>query len=320
MHLEMKSVLSLCIVISVTATLGFSQGTSILPQWNKSFDASPKTDWLVDPPDIKANIYRSSDGKDIILFNGLIRRTFRLNPNLACIGYINATSGQQLLRAVKPEARISVNGLEYSIGGLLGQKEQAYLIPSWVDEFKPGPNDFKFVDFAVGPIVPFLNWKAKTWASNNQQATGKMLSFTFQSSVTELKGLIVKVNYELYDKIPLIVKWISIENRSEKLFRIDRVVNEILALVEEESAVVGTPEQMKKQHGIYVETNYAFNNAMRYDISDQTTHWKTDSSYTSQVNYYYQTPCLLEVYPEKVSGIDLKPGESPDNESIINVD
>jgi hypothetical protein len=86
-------------------------------------------------------------------------------------------------------------------------------------------------------------------------------------------------------------------------------VNEVLGLVEEESAVVGKPEEMKKQHGIYVETNYAFNNAMRYDISDQTTHWKIDLAYTSQVNYNYETPCLLEIYPEKAPGIDLAPNE-----------
>jgi hypothetical protein len=48
---------------------------------------------------------------------------------------------------------------------------------------------------------------------------------------------------------------------------------------------------------------------MRYDISDQTTHWKIDSTYTSQVNYNYQTPCVLEVYPEKVLAVDLQPGE-----------
>ncbi|WP_204272443.1 hypothetical protein, partial [Escherichia coli] len=66
---------------------------------------------------------------------------------------------------------------------------------------------------------------------------------------------------------------------------------------------------MKKPQGIYIETNYAFNNAMRYNISDLTTHWKTDPGYTSQVNYDYQTPCLLEVYPEKAPGIDLLPGE-----------
>lgn len=117
------------------------------------------------------------------------------------------------------------------------------------------------------------------------------------------------VRYDLYDGIPLIVKSLEIENTGKDLYRLDRVVNEILAFTEEESAVVGSPEQMKKQHGIYVETNYAFNNAMRYDISDQTTHWKTDSTYTSQVNYNFQTPCVLEVYPEKAPGITLASGE-----------
>jgi len=34
-----------------------------------------------------------------------------------------------------------------------------------------------------------------------------------------------------------------------------------------------------------------------------------DSSYTSQVNYNYQTPCVLEVFPEKVKAINLLPGE-----------
>jgi hypothetical protein len=136
-----------------------------------------------------------------------------------------------------------------------------------------------------------------------------MISFIYQSSIAALHDVVVKVNYELYDGIPLIIKWVSINNKTDHTISIGNIVNESLALVEEESAVVGSPEQMKKQHGIYIETNYAFNNAMRYDISDQTTHWKTDSVYTSQVNYNYQTPCLLEVYPEKVIRVELKPGE-----------
>ena len=49
---------------------------------------------------------------------------------------------------------------------------------------------------------------------------------------------------------------------------------------------------------------------MRYEISDQTLHWKIDSAYTSQVNYDYNTPCVLEVYPDKAPGIELQPGES----------
>lgn len=297
------------VLFSLVVTSCFAQDVSTLPVWNDQLETAVKNDWLVESPSVKASVYKTPNGKDIILFNGLVKRTFRIDPNIACIDYKNLINGQQLLRAVKPEAKIIVNSKAYHVGGLYGQKENAYLLPSWVDSFKAGVSDFKFINLSVSPLVPFLNWKCKTWAVNKKQPTGKLLSFTYQSPLTELEGLVIKVNYELYDGIPLIVKWISVENKSKRIFTLNRIVNEVLGLVEEESAVVGSPEQMKKQHGIYVETNYAFNNAMRYDISDQTTHWKTDSAYTSQVNYNYQTPCLLEVYPEKATAIELKPGD-----------
>ena len=280
-----------------------------LPVWNTQLDKLTNKDWLVQPITGKAAVYESADKKNIILYNGLVKRVFRISPNVACIDFRNMSSGQQLLRAIKPEARITIDNTTYNVGGLHGQSENAYLLPEWVDDFKTEENDFGFVQFEVSDIQPFLRWKSKTWTFNKSQPKGKVISFTYQSSVVATQNVILKVNYELYDGIPLIVKWISVENKTAKTIAIGNIVNESLALVEEESAVVGTPEQMKKQHGIYIETNYAFNNAMRYDISDQTTHWKTDSIYTSQVNYYYQTPCLLEVYPEKVISVDIKPGE-----------
>lgn len=296
----------LCSVLVITAS---AQNISTLPVWDDKLEKSITADWLVYPPAVTATIYRSAQGKDIILYNGLVKRIFRVTPNVACTDFKNLSNGQQLLRAVKPEARIVINDELYNIGGLHGQQENAYLLPGWVDQFRAGKEDFVFTGFTISPITPFLNWTCKTWAANRKQATGKLLSFAFLSPLPQLEGIAVKVHYELYDGIPLMVKWISIENKSKSSITVNRVVNEVLALVEEESAVVGTPEQMKKQHGIYVETNYAFNNAMRYDISDQTTHWKTDSAYTSQVNYFYGTPCLLEVYPEKAPGIGLMRGE-----------
>ncbi|MBS1668824.1 MAG: alpha-galactosidase [Bacteroidetes bacterium] len=267
-------------------------------------------DWLVSNIDQKAAIYKSDDGRDIILDNGLVKRSFRLQPNLSCIGYINLSNGQQLLRAIKPEAKLTIDGKEYEVGGLHGQTENAYLLPEWLDGMKVGENDFRFTKYSISDIQPYVDWKPKSWALNKKQATGKMLSLEFQSPLPILKNILVEVNYELYDGIPLIIKWVSIKNQSGHTITLNRVMNEVLGLVEEESAVVGSPEQMKKQHGIYVETNYAFNNAMRYDISDQTTHWETDSAYTSQVNYNYQTPCLLEVYPEKVTAVDVHAGET----------
>lgn len=284
----------------------FSQS---IPKWNPAFEQLAVKDWLIQAPVQKAAVYASQDGKDIILYNGLVKRSFRLSPNLTCFDFRNLSNGQQLLRAVSPEAVVTINGVQYAVGGLTGQKEKAYLMPSWIDELKSGETDFKYAGVEVSDLKPFINWKRRTWAYNTTQPKGKLIRFRFISSLPHLKGVEVEVNYELYNGLPLIVKWVSVNNNSTNCITINRIINETLGLVEEESAVVGSPDQMKKQHGLYVETNYAFNNAMRYDISDQTTHWKIDSTYTSQVNYNYQTPCVLEVYPEKVLAVDLPSGE-----------
>lgn len=294
---------------SVTVFRATSQDKPVLPLFDETVERDPPADWLVHPINIKAAVYKTANKKNIVLYNGLVRRTFRISPNVACIDYKNLSSGQQLIRSVKPEARIIIEGKQYDIGGLKGQKENAYLLPGWIDKMEKGKEDFTMINYSELKIQPFINWKCHTWASNKKQGTGIQLMFEYASSIPSLKGLVVKVYYELYDGIPLIVKWVSVENKTGNAIKLNRVVNEALGLVEEESAVVGKPEEMKKQHGIYVETNYAFNNAMRYDISDQTTHWQTDATYTSQVNYNFETPCLLEVYPEKAPGIELQPGE-----------
>lgn len=301
----MKPVIFICCSLLMFTTKAQRAGT-----------LHPSTDWLLKPVTQKAEISKSADEKEIILSNGLLKRSFRISPNTACIDYRNLVTGQQLLRSVSPEAKLVINGTTYNVGGLHGQKEKAYLLPVWLNEMKAHDSDFLFTGYTTGAIKPFIHWNEKvpagkipTWAANKKQATGKMISFSYESSLPALKNIIVQVNYELYDGIPLIVKWLTVENKSGTVIKLDRVVNEILGMVEEESAVVGKPEKMKKPQGIYVETNYAFNNAMRYDISDQTLHWKTDPAYTSQVNYNYETPCVLEVYPDKAPGIELKQNE-----------
>lgn len=279
-----------------------------LPVWQSATQNLTPADWLLKPVSTKAGVYKSADGKDVILYNGLLKRTFRILPNVACIDYTNLSSGQQLLRAVKAEARVTIDGKEYNVGGLYGQRENAYLLPEWVDGFKNDKNDFQFQLLTVTSIQPFINWKPTMWASNTSQPTGKTLSFLFRSEKEELKGLDITVHYDLYDGVPLVTKWISIQNKSNHTYKLNRVVNEILGLVEEENPVGGKPAEIKKQHGIYVETNYMFQDALHYDVSDHTTHWETDSTYTSQVNYTYQLPCLLEIYPDKVKSVDLEAG------------
>lgn len=297
-------------ILFLSGEFALSQQQDIIT-WSKQNDQLTTTDWLINPSGFKAAVFSSADKKNIILYNGLVKRTFLLSPNVVCTDYKNMVTGQQLLRAVMPEALVTINGTAYNVGGLNGQKEKAYLLPQWLPAFTKGENDFQFSKYTISELKPFVQWKpGNWWAYNKKQATGKLVSFIYKNNLAALKDIMVKVHYALYDNLPLITKWITIENTGLASVIIGRVKNELLAVAEEESAVVGSPDKMKKQQGIYVETNYAFNNAMRYEISDQTLHWKIDSTYTSQVNYDYNTPCILEVYPDKVSGIELQQGAS----------
>lgn len=279
-----------------------------------TFQANAQTqsidDWLIKPQAAKAKIEYAQGDKDLILSNGLVRRVFRIKPDLACIEYKNLVNGQQLLRAVKPEARVILDGVSYNVGGLYGQKENAYLLPQWIDDMKVSDSAFHYVNHKITKIEPYLNWRTNMWVGNKNNATGSEVTFQFKSSLPALSNLDIYIHYALFDGIPLISKWVTINNNSQKDIVVDQVVNEILAVVEEESAVVGKPEQMAKPNGIYVENNFAFNNAMRYSLSDQATYWKIDRSYTSQVNYDYETPCLLEVHPKVNMGFRLKAGKN----------
>lgn len=267
-------------------------------------------DWLISSHPYRSDIIQSNDKKELIIQNGLVKRVFRLAPNVVCYDYINLVTGRQLIRAVAPEASIQVDGEWYHIGGLNGQEEKAYFLPAWLDHLTTDANSFKLVDYKISDLKPLLSWKTdKWWATNAQAAKGKEVVFEYSAPHASLSGLKIYVHYAIYDGLPLLSKWITVDNQTNKPFKINQIIHEQLAVVEEESAVVGDVRDMYKQHGLYVESNFAFNNAMRYHLSDQTTHWKRDTSYTSQVNYDLNTPALLEIYPEMGVGVELPPKE-----------
>lgn len=305
----MKQLFFSCFLL---AAFYLPKAQKIRPLYTQDKEQLTTTDYLVNPVATKAEVYTTADKKNIILYNGLVKRSFRITPNVACIEYKNMVSGQQLLRAVMPEAYITINGIKCNIGGLYGQTEKAYLLPEWIDNFTAHDSDFQFVNYKVdNNIKPLLNWNSsKTWAMNKKMPTGKTLMFIYESKLAAWQGIQVVVKYELYDGLPLIEKSLDIVNNQDKNIVINQLTNEVLATVEEQSAVIGSIADMAKQQGIYVETNYAFNNSMRYDLSDQTKHWKADPSYTSQVNYNYTTPCILEVYPDNVRNVEMKPKET----------
>lgn len=87
------------------------------PVWNKE---TAKDDWLLGEIKEKAKLYRSHDNNRIVLANGLLARVFSVKGNGATIALENLMTGNNELRAVRPEAEITLNSVDYNIGGMVG--------------------------------------------------------------------------------------------------------------------------------------------------------------------------------------------------------
>ena len=121
-----------------------------LPVLPEARTRRPPADWLVTPLGDKAGVYRGRDARELVLNNGLISRTWRLSPNAATVAFDNLMTEQSLLRGVKPEALLQVDGAQVVVGGLSGQPNYAYLKPEWLDAMRSDPAAFQFTGFAMG--------------------------------------------------------------------------------------------------------------------------------------------------------------------------
>lgn len=265
-------------------------------------------DWLIGGAQSRAGAYRSAGNKEIVLDNGLIRRSFRLTPDCATVGFENRMTGASVIRGVKPEATITLSGKIFPIGGLTGQPEFAYFLPEWIDGMKSDPGAFHCTGLEIGkPAAPF-GWKRRRHAEDHPwPPPGVAVDFYYQSPAEELKGLVVTVHYELYDGLPLLGKWIGLRNGTGRTLNLDSFTSEILAVVEAESAVDDRKEWRRPLVNLI--SDYAFH-GMDVTTASRTTAWLPDPQYTSQVNYARKMPALLTSTPPLGPDRRLSPGDS----------
>ena len=119
------------------------------------------TDWLIDPSPFKARVTPSANGREVTLDNGLVRRRIRLAPNAATIAYDNLITGESILRSVRPEARVEIDGVSYDVGGLAGQPVHNYLDAAWVNNLEAEPGAFRFTRFKIGKAEERFPWKKR---------------------------------------------------------------------------------------------------------------------------------------------------------------
>jgi hypothetical protein len=273
---------------------------------------SVPADWLVQDVESVATVSRArgDEAPGVVLSNGLVRRVLRLAPDAATIAFDNLITGASILRAACPEARITVNGTDFNVGGLLGQPEFGFLRPEWLADMSADPAAFHCTGFTHGPTQEPFAWKRKRYSANGTwPAAGVRLTLHFipPDSAAGLAGLELAVIYELYDGIPALCKWFELRNRTDAPVRVDAFAGEVLALVDHETSV-GDQDRWSYPL-LHVETDYAFHGMSPAD-ADVTTCWLADPHYTSQVNYLLTAPLLLETRPPIGPGLEVPAGES----------
>ena len=284
--------------------------TRKLPKVNEQYRLPVKEDWLVSSIERKAAVYCGDNDNEIIMTNGLVSRTWRIQPNAATVAFDNLMTTESIIRGIKPEAIVEIDGVKYEIGGLLGQEEYAYLRYEWLDDMSSNPDAFQFAGFEVGQTEERFSWKHKRYsASLPWPPKGVSLTLNFKAPSQNLHGVEIAVHYEMYDGIPLISKWVTIKNNSQKEIKINTFISEILAVVEHES-IVGIPGNWVFPRMIQVDSDYAFGSSMVQGDAAQTTYWVPDPQYTTQTNNSSAAPVMLESRLPLGPNAEVKAGET----------
>lgn len=302
-------------------------------------------DWLIDASPYKAKITQTDTR--IVLDNGLMSRTFLVGKSVATIALDNKMTEQTELRAVRPEASFVIDGKEYLLGGLTGQPVNNYLSEEFLAKMQFQTDAFVLKDYVIENTKARYSWKPNSqWISNEEPwpAPGKRIVFTFEASETmsaSLKGIEVKIYYELYDGAPILSKWLEVYNKGNEPFTINSFKSEILALVETAPKVhFGEPHEirmMAQAPGTYtkdfrkqpvqtdaprdyidrftqlfVVTDYAMGGDMEAMKDNPAVRWVFDHSQYEMtgIRYYGQyKPARLEVSPLIGPGFQVAPNQ-----------
>lgn len=294
----------------------------------------PDVDWLLDRSPYQAVISVSPDGNTLAMENGLIRRTIALKigkskHGTATIAFDNLMTGQAILRAVRPEAILTIDSQTFAVGGLREQPNHAFLQPAWLNQMEPAPNDWQLIGHEIGDIEPRMKWKTTrphapgvAWppkgrslrldfAAPSSASSTNLESPDSPDRTTPKPQVMVSIHYEIYDGLPLISKWLVVHNQSSQEIQLEKFTAELLAVVEHSNPVEDRPGvPLPVPTVLHVETDQAFGGFNFEQANRHAVRWLPDPEFHTQVNYLKNMPCLLEVSPFRGPAQRIKPGES----------
>lgn len=212
-------------------------------------------DWLVNPVTTPVSLrpwsssagdnrLHTSDGDNRLhssgleLSNGLISRRFVLQQRPASgywatwdfVSHLEDSGETSLLRSLTPETVVTLDGVEYPVGGLIDAscvgaasmqcKTPAGAFMNRSTAVIPDPTAFRYVSHRLSaPEKPFA-WTPGTRGSPpNVQwpPVGQHLTVTFQAppgAPPAVAIITVEVHYEMYVGHPILTKWISLSTNA----------------------------------------------------------------------------------------------------------
>lgn len=271
-------------------------------------------DWLVDPSPYAARVERAADGSAVTLANGLVARRLRVGDGGAgTVAFDDLVAGSSLLRATKPEATVTLDGVEHRLGGFTGQAVRNFLTAAAETALRPDPAAWRCVGHGERAVSAPFAWRPRReWLANARSwppaGVGYALEFAPPAGGPAVTATVV---YELYDGVPLLMKRLELRNAGDRPVRLDAFAAELLALVETGSAVGGDPDVgLRDLRALHVETDMAFGGAMQAVADNPCVRFEADPEYGTQVHYDRRTPCLLRCAPTLGPGAAIAAGAS----------
>ena len=164
--------------------------------------------------------------------NGLIMREFITNPAFGTTDYISPCAKKSLLRSLNPEGYITLDNATYPIGGLTQTGHHSFINRSSISVLDGA---FEMVNYTIGsPIAPYPWTPGYHHSPTNVSwpPEGKTLTVLFKPPAKVASpshsGILVYINYELYQGVPILAKWMTVKNTMDTPVQVTAVIIEIL--------------------------------------------------------------------------------------------
>ncbi|MBI4890488.1 MAG: alpha-galactosidase [Acidobacteria bacterium] len=179
--------------------------------------------------------------------------------------------------------------------------DYAYLRADWIGRLTADPGALHCTGYEAAQMTAPFEWKRVRPAANAPwPPKGAGVVFHYGKP----GGLQVDIHYEMYEGIPALAKWFVVRNGGARTVRLNKFASEILAIVEQDSAVdAATPPPSQ----LHVESDYSFR-GMDAQTGNRTTVFLPDPQYETQVNYQRNSPLLIESRPPIGPNVQIAPG------------